>query len=93
MQVASPLHTSLVGALTSDCDDDLTTEIVVSWHDSLPACDMPGFTELYMIPDGCFAFPDGVMESCALSMEDVLVVRFPSCQLVQHILPRTKYGP
>ena len=85
LQVASPLHTSLAGALTSDCDDELTTEIVVDWQsgDSLPACNMPGFTELYMIPDGCFAFPDGLMESCALSMEDVLVVRFSSCQLVK----------
>ena len=77
LQINAERHSRLIGALQDDCQPGSSAAAPIVWTDAsqnLPACNVPGFSELYEIPSGCSNFAQKVERVCGIPMDDVLVV-------------------
>lgn len=88
MQATTTEGESLIGAFSSDCQPTIP-QLQVEWAADekvaqLPSCIVPGFSQLYVIPENCSGFNDRVPAACNVQLEDILLVRlffpFPSLQ-------------
>lgn len=79
LQVLADKPMVLVGSLRNDCQS-ATKEVSVTWSEEtatrVPACNVPGFSELYMV--ACSGFAERVESVCSIRFEDVLLVSFLS---------------